>query len=227
MSDYRLVGASGFCPCSFWSLYYLSGELWLLITPLVCSSFSCHFTGYMEDTNRWYWQIWKFCLSHEQISLIINTCTEGTERVVNDVSNPLVDEQVTGVREVSNLIISTHSQALKEESEFWCIKSICGWTGNVLIIIPPLPGDTVLPLSVRPRYFSSHFSQQLSMADLIKSVIYELIKTTNFFIFEKGLKGAKISHIWIVYWFFVFLFELIVTKVSGIILDNFPYHIFF
>jgi hypothetical protein len=37
------------------------------------------------------------------------------------------------------------------------------------------------------------------MADFIKSVIYELIKTTNFFIFEKGLKGAKISHIWIVY----------------------------
>jgi len=65
----------------------------------------------MEDTNRWYWQIWKFCLSHEQISLIIITCTEGTERVVNDVSNPLVDEQVTGVREVSNLIISTHPQA--------------------------------------------------------------------------------------------------------------------
>jgi hypothetical protein len=65
------------------------------------------------------------------------------------------------------------------------------------------------------------------MADFIKSVIYELIKTTNFFIFEKGLKGAKISHIWIVYWIFVFLFELIVTKVSGIILDNFPYHISF
>ena len=103
-----------FCPCSFLSLYYLSGELWLLITSLVCSSFSCHFTGYMEDTNRWYWQIWKFCLSHEQISLVIITCTEGTERVVNDVSNPLVDEQVTRVREVSNLIISTHPQASEE-----------------------------------------------------------------------------------------------------------------
>ena len=27
-------------------------------------------------------------------------------------------------------------------------------------------GDTVLPLSVRPRYFSSHFSQQLLMAEI-------------------------------------------------------------
>jgi hypothetical protein len=43
-----------------------------------------------------------------------------------------------------------------------------------LLIIPPLPegggGYTVLPLSVRPsvhpRYFSSHFSQQLLMAEI-------------------------------------------------------------
>jgi len=27
-------------------------------------------------------------------------------------------------------------------------------------------GYTVLPLSVRPRYFSSHFSQQLLMAEI-------------------------------------------------------------
>ena len=36
-------------------------------------------------------------------------------------------------------------------------------------------GYTVLPLSVRPRYFSSHFSQQLSMAEiwyLVTSFIY-------------------------------------------------------
>ena len=40
-------------------------------------------------------------------------------------------------------------------------------------MIIPLPrspkgrgGDTVLPLSVRPRYFSSHFSQQLLMAEI-------------------------------------------------------------
>ena len=31
---------------------------------------------------------------------------------------------------------------------------------------PRRGGYTVLPLSVSPRYFSSHFSQQLSMAEI-------------------------------------------------------------
>jgi hypothetical protein len=70
------------------------------------------------------------------------------------------------------MILSTHKTDHHDIAEILLIVAL---SNNNHIVIPPLPGGgggyTVLPLSVcpsfrRPRYFSSHFSQQLSMAEI-------------------------------------------------------------